>query len=107
MSLAILTASEAVPRSPLLVNPTVYNPFSPFQLFGNGVLGMPSFVKKSQSCISKQRLCNIIGYTFDAPCQCHKSNATDIKIVYDFQYELYQLIIRLCNTGYTFDAPSC
>lgn len=47
MSLAILTASDDVPRSPLLVNPTAYNPFSPFQPFGNGDFGIPSFVKKS------------------------------------------------------------
>jgi len=52
MSWAIFTASEAVPNRPLLVKPTVYSPFPPFQPLGKGVLGMPSFVKKSHPCIS-------------------------------------------------------
>lgn len=47
MSLAMFFASFAVPNIPLLVNPTVYNPFSPFQPFGNGVFGIPCSVKKS------------------------------------------------------------
>lgn len=50
MSCAILTASIDAPESPLLVNPTAYNPVLPFQpLFPTAVFGKPFFAKNSLS----------------------------------------------------------
>lgn len=43
MSSAILLASMDAPSNPRFVNPTAYSPHSPFQPFGNGLLGKPSF----------------------------------------------------------------
>lgn len=50
MSLAILTASEEAPESPLLVNPTAYTPQLPFHPLGKGLFGIPSLLKKSHPC---------------------------------------------------------